>query len=111
MREPRQSNERPFFERVWVWDEDPDVAAEGCYLEVAPSGDVLAFGHKLARAHMPGGADHGFPWMHMRARSRDGGRTWFTEKTKWWEPETRVARASVVLHRLSELALRRTRQV
>ena len=45
--------------RVRVWDEDPDVASEGVYLEVTRSGGVLAFGHKLARARMPGGADHG----------------------------------------------------
>ena len=96
MPEHRERNERPFYERVRVWEEDPDVAAEGCYLEATPSGDVLAFGHKLARARMPGGADHGFPWLHLRARSRDGGRTWTMEETKWWEPETRAARASVV---------------
>ena len=70
MLEHRESSERPFFGRVRVWDEDPDVASEGVYLEVTPSGDVLAFGHRLARARMPGGADHGIPWLHLRARSR-----------------------------------------
>ena len=96
MPEHREGDERPFFSRVRVWDEDPDVASEGVYLEVTPAGDVLAFGHKLARARMPGGADHGFPWLHLRARSRDGGRTWVTEETRWWEPETRAFRSSVV---------------
>ena len=78
MPEHREGSERPYFGRVRVWDEDPDVASEGVYLEVTPSGDVLAFGHRLARARMPGGADHGLPWLHLRARSRDAGRTWDT---------------------------------
>ena len=31
--EHRKRDERPFFSRVRVWDEDPDVASEGVYLE------------------------------------------------------------------------------
>ena len=84
MLEHRESNERPFFNRVRVWDEDPDVAAEGVYLEVTRSGDVLAFGHKLARARMPGGADHGFP-RRASARAQPG-----------WRPHLDYGRDQVV---------------
>ena len=31
--EYRESDERPFFSRVRVWDEAPDMAAEEVYLE------------------------------------------------------------------------------
>ena len=33
--EYRERDERPFFSRVRVWDEDPDVAAVGVYFEDA----------------------------------------------------------------------------
>ncbi len=86
----------PFFERVRIWKPEPEATKENVYLQLTNSGAIIAFGYMLPRARLPGGADHGFPWLHLRFRSVDGGRTWDLEERNWWEPETRGLRASVV---------------
>ena len=86
----------PFFERVRIWKPEPEATKENVYLQLTNSGAIIAFGYMLPRARLPGGADHGFPWLHLRFRSVDGGRTWDLEERNWWEPEKRGLRASVV---------------
>ena len=81
---------KPFFDKFRV--KEPI----GSYLEVTNSGAVLAFGGSVHPSRMPGGVDHGFPRLHSRARSTDGGATWTLEEENWWEPETRGQSASVV---------------
>ena len=87
---------RPFFERIQIWDPEEGIGKDSVYLELTNSGAVLAFGTQLPLARLPGGYDHGFPWLHLRARSYDWGRIWIQEERNWWEPEKRPARASVV---------------
>ena len=88
---------RPFYEQIRVFDPVPGQTKKGnIYLEVTNSGAVIAFGTTLPTARMPGGADHGFPWMHLRARSVDSGRSWTLDEMNWWEPEKRGLLASVV---------------
>ena len=87
---------RPFFERIQIWDPEEGIGKGSVYLELTNSGAVLAFGTQLPLARLPGGYDHGFPWLHLRARSYDGGRTWTQDERNWWEPEKRAARATVV---------------
>ncbi len=91
-----RAQERPFFDKVRVWQPEPEARREAIYLEVTNSGAILAFGTKLADARWPGGYDHGFPWLHLQARSIDGGRSWELEERNWWEPELRQRPASVV---------------
>ena len=88
--------ERPFFDKVRVWEPEAEARKEFIYLELTNSGAILAFGTKIPTARWPGGADHGFPWLHLRARSVDGGRSWTLEERNWWEPEKRPMAASVV---------------
>ena len=85
---------RPFFERIRIWE--PELTTDSTYLELTNSGAVIAFDAKIPLARLPGGYDHGFPWLHLRARSVDGGRTWTHEERNWWEPEKRAPRASIV---------------
>jgi sialidase-1 len=89
-------NERPFFEKIRVWEPEAGIQSESIYLELTSSGEILALGHKVPSARWPGGYDHGFPWLHLRARSVDGGLSWELEEKNWWEPETRPRCASVV---------------
>ena len=90
-------NRRPFFEEVQIWEPEEGVRNDNVYLEVTNSGAVLAFGIGIHEGrYKSGGIDHGFPWLHLRARSDDQGRTWSAEERRWWEPEMRPPRASVV---------------
>ncbi len=100
-----RAQERPFFEKVRVWQPEPEAGREAIYLELTNSGAILAFGSRLHDARWPGGYDHGFPWLHLQARSIDGGRSWELEERNWWEPETRAKRASVVDRMTGEIFL------
>ena len=88
--------DKPFFERIQIWEPEEGIGRDGVYLEVTKAGEVLAIGARIPLTRWPGGYDHGFPWMHLRARSKDRGRTWTLEERNWWEPETRCSAASVV---------------
>lgn len=99
------TRERPFFERVEVWAYEEGYGKENTYLQATNSGAVLAFGTKIPTARWPGGYDHGFPWLHLRARSYDAGRTWIQEQRNDWEPETRGQIASVVDRTTGEVFL------
>ena len=90
------TKEKPFFEKVRVWEHEPEATKATICLELTNSGAIIAFGTKLPNARLPGGADHGFPWLHLRARSVDRGRSWTLEERNWWEPEKRMMFASVV---------------
>ena len=68
----------------------------GSYLEVTNSGAILAFGGSAHPSRLPGGVDFGYPRLHSRARSADGGATWTLEEENWWEPELTGQSASVV---------------
>ena len=89
-------SQKPFFERVYVREPEEGLRGETLYFEVTNSGAILAFGAKIHEARWPGGIDHGFPWLHVRARSIDQGKTWIEEERNYWEPETRGQWASVV---------------
>ena len=99
------NEKRPFFEKVEIWGPEDRIKGENSYLEVTNSGEVLAFGTKVHEARWPGGYDHGFPWLHLRARSFDQGRSWDMEEWKYWEPETRQQVASVLDRSTGEIFL------
>ena len=94
---------KPFVERVQIWTPEPETAKEHVYLQLTRSGAIIALGTALPRARLPGGADHGFPWLHYRFRSVDGGQTWQLHERNWWEPEKRGRLASVVDQETGEI--------
>ena len=99
-------NRRPFFEEVQIWEPEEGVRNDNVYLEVTNSGAVLAFGIGIHEGrYKSGGIDHGFPWLHLRARSDDQGRTWSAEERRWLEPEMRPPRASVVDRMTGEICM------
>ncbi len=59
--------ERPFFDKVRVWEPELGIHRDSIYLEQTNSGAILALGNKVPTARWPGGADHGFPRLHLRA--------------------------------------------
>ena len=99
-------SDRPFFERVQIWEPEEGIRNGSVYFEVTNSGTVLVFGVGIHEGrYKSGGIDHGFPWLHLRARSSDRGRTWTVDERNWWEPETRIKRASVVDRTTGEIFL------
>ncbi len=99
-------SDRPFFERVQIWEPEEGIRNGSVYFEVTNSGTVLVFGVGIHEGrYKSGGIDHGFPWLHLRARSSDRGRTWTVDERNWWEPETRIKRASAVDRTTGEIFL------
>jgi hypothetical protein len=94
---------KPFVERVQICPPEPEAAREHVYLQLSRPGAIIALGYALPRVRLPGGADHGFPWLHYHFRSVDGGKTWQGHERNWWEPEKRGRLASVVDQETGEI--------